>query len=73
MVGDLQAKLEYARQQAAKQGVTLVGDTRSGRFAGSIVGTYEISGGVATVTITSKPFFISWDYVGQQLRAFLGG
>ncbi len=70
--GDLEAKLEIARRKASAQGVTLQGDTRSGSFSGLITGTYSISGGMATVTITSKPFIVSWDYVESQLRAFLG-
>ncbi len=71
--GDLSAKLESARRKAGAQGVTLEGDTRSGRFSGLITGTYSISGGMATVTITNKPFIVSWDYVEAQLREFLGG
>ncbi len=48
------------------------GNTQSGRFSGLISGTYEVSGGVAIVTITEKPFIVSWGYVEQQLRGFLG-
>ncbi len=70
--GDLEAKLEIARRKARAQGVTLQGDTRSGSFSGLITGTYFISGGMATVTITSKPFIAPWEYVESQLRAFLG-
>jgi hypothetical protein len=71
--GDLEAKLRIARQKAASRGVTMSGDTRSGQFSGLISGTYEISGGVAIVTITAKPFFVSWETIEQQLRGFLGG
>ncbi len=70
--GDLAAKLEIARRKASAQGVSLEGDTRSERFSGLITGTYSISGGMATVTITNKPFIVSWGYVESQLRAFLG-
>ena len=71
--GDLDVKLRYAREQAAKQGVTMSGDTRSGQFSGRISGTYEISGGVATVTITAKPGLAPWWYIERQLREFLQG
>ncbi len=71
--GDLADKLEIARRKAREQGVILQGDTRSGGFSGSISGTYSISGGIATVTITKKPIFVSWEYVESQLRGFLGG
>jgi len=70
--GDLEVKLRYARQQAATRGVTMTGDTRSGHFSGLISGSYEISGGVAIVTITEKPFVVSWATIEQQLRGFLG-
>ena len=70
---DLETKLRYARQQAAKRGVTMSGDTRSGQFSGLISGSYAISGGVATVTIATKPFIASWATIEQQLREFLGG
>ena len=49
------------------------GDTRSGQFSGLISGTYEISDGVAIVTIRAKPFFVSWETIEQQLLGFLGG
>lgn len=39
---------------------------------GLITGTYSISAGTATVTITNNPFIVSWEYVESQLRAFLG-
>jgi hypothetical protein len=71
--GDLEAKLRIARQKAASRGVTMSGDTRTGQFSGLISGTYEISGGVAIMTITAKPFFVSWETIEQQLRGFLGG
>lgn len=70
--GDLESKLEIAKGKARAQGVAFHGDTRSGSFSGSISGTYSISGGVATVTITKKPFIVSWAYVDRQLREFLG-
>ncbi len=70
--GDLEAKLRFAQQQAGKQGVTMSGNTQSGRFSGLISGTYEISGGVVTVTITAKPGIAAWAYIERQLRAFLG-
>ena len=71
--GDLEAKLRIARQKAASRGVTMSGDTRSGQFSDLISGTCEISDGVAIVTITAKPFFVSWETIEQQLRGFLGG
>lgn len=71
--GDLEVKLRIAQQKAASRGVTMSGDTRSGHFSGLVTGTYEISGGIATVTITTKPVFVSWESIEQQLREFLGG
>ncbi len=71
--GNLQAKLRVAKQKAAKQGVRLEGDTEFGTFSGLILGTYEISQGVATVRITKKPIIVSWAYVEAQLREFLSG
>ncbi len=71
--GNIRAKLSVARQKAAKQSVRLEGNTESGTFSGLISGTYEISEGIATVVITKKPFFISWETVEAQLREFLSG
>jgi len=51
----------------------MTGNTRSGHFSGLILGTYEISGSVATVTIATKPGLVSWAYIERQLREFLGG
>ncbi len=70
--GDLEAKLSYAKRKAAEKSVTMAGDTRSGSFSGMISGTYSISGGIATVAISRKPFIASWDMIESQLREFLG-
>jgi len=37
-----------------------------------MTGSYEISGHVAIVTITEKPFIVSWATIEEQLRGFLG-
>ncbi|MEE9163760.1 MAG: hypothetical protein V3U17_03055 [Thermoplasmata archaeon] len=72
--GNLEAKLEVAKQKAANQGWRLEGDAESGTFSGALFGGYEISEGVATVTVTKKPPLIaSWRYVEAQLRDFLSG
>jgi hypothetical protein len=73
MKGNLQAKLNVAREKAAKRSVRLEGGPESGTFSGLISGAYQIFEGIATVTITKKPFFISWETVEAQLRQFLGG
>ena len=73
VAGDLAAKLDFAKRRAAQQGVTIQGDTRAGRFSGMISGSYSISGGIATVTITNKPILAPWSYIESQLRQFLGG
>lgn len=70
--GDLEAKLRVARQKAASRAVTMSGDTQSGHFSGLVSGTYEISGGMVTMTITTKPAFVSWESIERQLRDFLG-
>jgi hypothetical protein len=42
-----------------------------GSFSGSgVEGEYEVEDGTVTVTITNKPFFLSWDNVESRVREF---
>ena len=69
---DMNAALAEVRRQAAKKGVTFVGDTSRGKFSGIVSGHYEVSRGMVSLTITSKPFYISWKAVGDMIRKFFG-
>lgn len=71
--GDPKAKLMQVRRAAAKQHIGMKGNTRRGNFTGAISGSYRVTGNQITVSITSKPFFVSWEYVYEQLRQFLEG
>jgi hypothetical protein len=56
--------VDRARRIAAQFDATFEGDTASGSFIGSgIEGIYDIEGRTMTVTITDKPFFLSWEDV----------
>ena len=61
--------LERARRAASENGVTLVGDERSGRFSHSMVrGEYRRQGQTVIVTITDKHWLLPWSVVEAQLR-----
>jgi hypothetical protein len=61
-----------AEKEVSKYGVDFKGDTTSGSFSGKgFVGTYQIHDRVAVVTITDKPFFVSWGVVESQVRGFV--
>jgi hypothetical protein len=63
--------LEHAKQVAQTNNALFDGDEASGSFAGSgVKGSYEITNGVITVTITRKPFFVPWSLVETQIRGF---
>lgn len=36
-----------------------------------IVGYYEIKGNEIIVTLTKKPFYVTWAYVEKELRSFI--
>ena len=72
LIGDPKAKLDRIRAAAAARGVFFNGDLHSGQFSGmGISGSYSISGSSITVTVNSKPFFVSWAYIDSQLRGFI--
>jgi len=74
LVGDPARKLEQIKAAAAAKGIIFVGDIGGGRFSGrGLTGTYSISGSRIAVTITAKPFIVSWAYIDTQLRAFIEG
>jgi hypothetical protein len=63
--------VETAKMVAAEKNATFEGDTTSGRFSGSgVEGKYEVEDGTVIVTITDKPFFLSWDNVESRVREF---
>jgi hypothetical protein len=61
--------LARARRAASKNGVTLVGDERSGRFSHSMVrGEYRVIGRTVLVTIIDKYSLLPWSVVEGRLR-----
>jgi hypothetical protein len=63
--------VEKAKRIAAEKNATFEGDTTLGSFSGSgVEGEYEVEDGTVTVTITNKPFFLSWDNVESRVREF---
>jgi hypothetical protein len=72
LAGDPALKLTQIKAAAATKGVFFSGDLRSGQFSGvGISGSYSISGSTITVTVNSKPVFVSWAYIDAQLRGFI--
>ena len=71
--GNKQDILSQIKKAGRKQGVTVTGTTEKGKFSGLISGSYTVSGNIVTVSITKKPFIISWDEVEKRLRAGLEG
>jgi hypothetical protein len=56
--------LARARRAASENGVTLVGDERSGRFSHSMVrGEYRVIGRTVLVTIIDKYSLLPWSVV----------
>ena len=64
-------KFGQVQQLARDKGVTLSGDSTRARFSGLVTGSYSRSGSTVTVTITDKPFIVSWPKIESMLRDFL--
>lgn len=48
--------------------IMVSGDSNKGWFTGLFEGTYNIDGDEASIVITRKPIFLSWNLVDQGLR-----
>jgi hypothetical protein len=70
---DASVLLNKIRSAIEKQGGTFDGDSTSGTFSvkvmGTISGSYTIGGNNLTVTISSKPMFISCGQIESFMRA----
>ena len=72
--GNPARKLEQVRAAAAAKGVIFNGDLKGEQFSDmGLCGTYSISGSTIGVSVATKPFFISWEYIEAQLRGFIEG
>ena len=72
LAGDPALKLAQIKAAAVTKGVFFRGDLHFGQFSGmGISGSYSIGGSTITVTVNSKPFFVSWAYIDAQLRGFI--
>ena len=61
--------LTRAKKAAYANGVTLLGDERSGRFSHeSLKGEYRMAGQKVIVTITDKHWLLPWPVVEVRLR-----
>lgn len=61
--------LARAKKAAHKNGATLNGDERSGRFSHEMVrGEYRMAGRAVIVTVTAKHWLLPWPVVEAQLR-----
>jgi hypothetical protein len=66
--------LERARRAASENGVTLLGNERSGRFSHKMLrGEYRRIGRTVIVTITYKHRLVPWSVLEGRLRALFGG
>src|SRR5215210_3157543 len=66
--------LARARRAASENGVTLLGNERSGRFSHKMLrGEYRRLGRTVIVTITYKHRLVPWSVVEGRLRALFGG
>lgn len=74
LAGDPARKLEQIKVAAAAKGVIFSGDLNGGQFSGrGLSGTYNVSESTISVSVATKPFFISWEYIEAQLRGFIEG
>jgi hypothetical protein len=61
--------LARIKRAASNNGVTLVGDERSGRFLHEMIrGEYRMVGQTITVTVTEKHWLVPWPIVEERLR-----
>ena len=64
--------LARAKKAARKNGATLNGDERSGRFSHEMVrGEYRMVGRAVIVTVTAKHWLLPWPMVEARLRELL--
>ncbi len=66
--GEKRAVLMRVRRRAARQGIKLVGDEDKGNFMGIVTGSYVVEEARVRVTITHKPFFLTWENVQRWLE-----
>ena len=65
--------LERARRKASENGVTLLGNERSGRFSHPMLeGEYRRIGRTVIVTITHKHRLVPWSVLEGRLRGMFG-
>ena len=65
--------LESARRAASQNGMTLIGNERSGRFSHRMLrGEYRRIGRTVIVTITYKHRLVPWSVLEGRLRALFG-
>jgi len=74
LTGNLSAKLSQIKAAAAAKSVHFSGDLSRGQFSGmGLSGTYSVSGSTIIISVETKPFFVSWEYIESQLRTFVEG
>ena len=68
---DIETIISNAREAAAANGADFDGDATSGTFSGmGVEGNYRVNGETIEITITDKPFFLTWDIVENQISSF---
>jgi hypothetical protein len=66
-----QHAIKRARLIAEKNGVHMIGDTATGKFAGhGLDGIYEVAGSTIAITIRRKPMLIPWSMIEHRLQEF---
>ena len=69
--------VETAKHEiVTKQGGTLTGDTKTGKFSlplpvGKVEGSYTITGQMINIFITKKPIFVPESVIKSKLQEFL--
>jgi hypothetical protein len=71
----IKALLKKAKSEAAKIGVSLIGNDKQGTFAGNtplgkLAGTYQYKSSSFAVTIVEKPLLISDKMIQKAIREF---
>jgi hypothetical protein len=65
--------LTRARRVASENGVTFIGNERSGRFSHKLlIGEYRVIGRTVIVTITHKHRLVPWSVLEGKLRGLFG-
>lgn len=70
-MGDLEAKLQYLKREAAKWGIALTGNTKNGAFSGSASGNYSASENEVVVTVNRIPFWVPLRSLENEFRRLL--